>query len=248
MKLFNMLSLTKTTVLLFFLFASFQSNAYRRNKKFVGNGNVITKTVKTGDYDKIKLIGSFDLKLVKGTEGDIRVEAEDNLQEIVKIETEGNTLVIRTKDNVSFSTKKGFLITVPFEEISEINITGSGDVETKDVIRATDFDASITGSGDLDLKIEATSLQTKITGSGDVDVSGTTDKLYLRISGSGNFEGYKLNSENTEISIAGSGNAEVVANRELDVKISGSGDVSYKGRPDKLNLKTSGSGEVSSEN
>jgi hypothetical protein len=38
---------------------------------------------------------------------------------------------------------------------------------------------------------------------------------------------------------------EVSVENELNAKISGSGDIKYRGNPDKQNFKTSGSGSVS---
>ena len=46
------------------------------NKKVTGNGNVTTNTVNTGDYDQIKVVGSMDVHLEKGSEGNIRVAIE----------------------------------------------------------------------------------------------------------------------------------------------------------------------------
>ncbi len=46
------------------------------------------------------------------------------------------------------------------------------------------------------------------------------------------------------VRISGSGNVEINVKDELDATISGSGSVSYKGSPSKVNSNASGSGKV----
>ena len=46
-----------------------------------GNGNITTTTVSTGNYDEIKVVGSMDVHLEKGTEGNISITTDENLHE-----------------------------------------------------------------------------------------------------------------------------------------------------------------------
>jgi len=45
-------------------------------KRIKGNGNTITQTRQTADYDKVSVSGSFDVQLVQGKEGDIILKGE----------------------------------------------------------------------------------------------------------------------------------------------------------------------------
>lgn len=213
-------------------------------KKVVGNGNVTERTVNTASYDAVKVIGSMDVHLERGSEGNIRVKTDENIQEYIVVEVDAGTLKIRTKKNINIKTKNGVHVYVPFEDINDIALTGSGDIDTKDVINASSLDVSITGSGDVDLEVEANSLDARITGSGDVSLSGNTDNLDVVVSGSGDFDGGDLNANNTEVVVSGSGDVDVVANNSLKAKVSGSGSVEYSGNPEKKDTKTSGSGSI----
>lgn len=228
------------------LFSVTESTAQWGKNKVVGNGNVTTKTVSTGDYDEIKVVGSMDVHLERGTEGNISVTTDDNLHDYLAIEVEGNELVIKTKKGYNLHTKKGIHVTVPFNELSEVSLTGSGDIDTKDTINAKEFEISVTGSGDINLKIDAESIDSKITGSGDVTLEGSTNNLSVTVTGSGDFKGFNLQSNNTEARVNGSGDAKVVANQSINARVSGSGDIVYKGNPERKDTKTSGSGDISS--
>ncbi|MGV6832311.1 MAG: GIN domain-containing protein, partial [bacterium] len=50
---------------------------------------------------------------------------------------------------------------------------------------------------------------------------------------------------NTVVSVAGSGDAEVVCRESLKARVAGSGDIEYKGNPAKEDTKVSGSGSIS---
>ena len=216
------------------------------NKKVVGNGNVTTKTVKTGDYDGINVVGSMDVHLEKGTEGNITVTTDDNLHEYIEIEVKGGDLVIKTEKNVYLKTKKGIHVTVPFNDISEVSLTGSGDIDTKDAIDTAQLEVNLTGSGDIVLAANAGLIEASVTGSGDVEMSGKTVTLEVGVTGSGDFDGFGLQADDTDAFVSGSGDVKVVANKSLKARVSGSGDIVYKGNPDKSDTKTSGSGDISS--
>jgi hypothetical protein len=232
-------------VLSLVLMGSGEALAQWGSKKVKGNGNVTSRTVNTSNYDAIKNFGSIDVHLKKGTEGNIVVKTDENLQEYIIVEVVDNALKIRTENNVSLSTKNGIHVYVPFNDISEVSLTGSGDVDTEDPINGDELKITLTGSGDVDLAVAANTVNATLTGSGDVAVRGTTTNLNLRITGSGDFNGNDLRSQNTEVTVSGSGDAIVYASKFLKARVHGSGDVVYKGNPEKRDTNVSGSGRIS---
>ncbi len=237
----------KTASLLIILFSlSIGCSSFSVNEKVVGNGDITSKTITTTDYDIISAVGFIDIHLEEGTEGNITVTTDDNLHEHLEIEVKDNVLILTTKNNVNLSTEKGVHITVPFEQISEVTLTGSGDIDSKDKITAEEFNTSVTGSGDIVLDVEASKVKVDVVGSGDVTLSGATTDLEVEILGSGNFKGFDLISQNTNVSCSGSGDAKVVAKGKLKARINGSGDIIYKGNPEKSDVNVSGSGAISS--
>jgi Putative auto-transporter adhesin, head GIN domain len=244
-----MKNLIKLSVLAF-LFAITLANAQDGNwgigEKIKGNGNLKTEKRNIAEYDDIKLLGFFDIDLVAGKEGEINVQAEENLLPFIKIEVEGTTLKIYQEKGKNLQPSKSMkiLITVPFEKISAIYLSGSGDVNTKNQIKADKFTATLSGSGDVNLDVDATDLEAKISGSGDVRLKGKADKLTARISGSGDITADDLLSKDVDAGISGSGNIRVNCSESLSARISGSGDIIYKGDPKTKDTKVSGSGNI----
>ena len=218
------------------------------SKKIKGNGNTTTITRTTSEYDIISCAGSMDYVLVKGQEGKITIEGEENLLKYIVTEVKGNKLVVKVENGVNLksSMNKTIKITIPFDDINDVSLAGSGDLWSEDTINASTLEVSMAGSGDVNLDINVTSVAGSLAGSGDLTLKGRTTNLEASVAGSGDFNGFGLEADNTEVSVAGSGDAEVVSNDMLKARVSGSGDIHYKGNPEKEDTKVNGSGSISS--
>lgn len=216
-------------------------------KKVKGNGNVTSITRTTSDYDAVNFAGSFDYVLVAGTEGNIKIEGEENLLPYIITEVKKGTLIIKTENmvNINMTRNKSIKITVPFEKISEASLAGSGNLWNEDKINAEDFKVSLSGSGDAKLDITATSIDASVAGSGELELKGTTNKLEVNVAGSGEFKGFDLAAADADVSVAGSGSADVVCKGHLKARVAGSGDIRYKGTPKSEDAKVAGSGSIS---
>lgn len=214
-------------------------------KKIKGNGKIISEKRTTADYDEVNVSGFFDVKLVSGKEGAIIIKGEENILPHVKVEVKDNVLHIYTAKNVNISTKENLVLTVPFEQISAVSLSGSGDVESKNTIVATNFKARLSGSGDLTLDVKATDFEANLNGSGDVVLTGSTNNFTSKISGSGDVDAVNLIAKKANLNISGSGDMKVNCSDNLYARVSGSGDITYKGNPQSKDTKVSGSGEIS---
>jgi hypothetical protein len=236
----------KLITILVFITVTGTLHAQWFGKRVRGNGTMITQTRNVGDYDKIAVGGSFNVKLVAGKEGKLTITIDENLLDYLITEVDDGKLKIKWKKGVNISTRKNILVTVPFEDIEAVILSGSGDVYTTDKIKARDFKAVLSGSGNLKLSVTAQQLASTISGSGDIDLEGNTGDLSCIISGSGNINAYELQSNNADAKISGSGNIKVFVDDYLKARIAGSGNIRYKGNPKRQDTKVSGSGSVSS--
>lgn len=234
----NKYTLALTLVLISLL--SLNLNAQRVR----GNGNVVSQDRNVGAFDKVHTHGSFDLTITDAENHKVTVQAEENLQEIIIVETDGNTLKIRHKKGVNFNSTKRIIIHISAPALSGVALSGSGNINSTNQLNGSDkFNVSSSGSGNIQLEVETSDMKTSISGSGNISLKGSTKQLDGQISGSGNIRAKNLQSENTSIRISGSGSAEVVATQKLDSRIAGSGDVKYWGNAS-VDSKVAGSGSV----
>lgn len=217
-------------------------------KGIKGNGNTVSIDRSVGEYDGIAVSGWFDVDLVDGKEGELTLEGEENLLEYIITEVENGKLVIKTENGVNLkpsSWEDGIRITVPVESIDAVSLSGSADIVGKTTLKTSDFKTSMSGSGDITLDLETESLSASMSGSGDMNLSGKTKNFDATISGSGDIKAYELIAENVEATVSGSADIKVTVNKMLKARVSGSGDISYRGNPKKVDTKTSGSGDIS---
>ena len=237
-KLFVSCSLLLTTM----TYAQWSSN-----QKIKGNGKFITEKRSTASYDEIAITGFFDVELVAGKEGIITVKGEENLVPFIKVEVVDQVLKISTKKNKYFTSSKGkqIVIVVPFESLNQVSLTGSGDVITKNTIKSKTFAVKLIGSGDMNLAIESNDIEINLSGSGDIQLSGNTVNLDTNLNGSGDIDAGNLKATNAKATVSGSGDTTIYCSDTLYARVSGSGDIDYKGNPPKKDVKVSGSGTIS---
>ena len=237
-KLFISCSLLLTTI---------SYGQWSSNQKIKGNGKVISEKRTTASYDGIAITGFFDVELVSGKEGNITIKGEENLLPYIKVEVVDKVLKISTEKNKYISTSKGseIVIVVPFESIDQVSLTGSGDVVTKNSIKSKSFSAKLIGSGDMNLNVESNDFDVNLSGSGDMVLTGKTENFNSNLNGSGDIDAGDLKAKNVKATVSGSGDNTVFCSESLHARVSGSGDIEYRGDPKKKDTKVNGSGNIS---
>jgi hypothetical protein len=215
-----------------------------KKEKIKESGIQKTITRATSTYDEISAGGSFNVKLVSGKEGNITINGDENIISHIVTEVENNKLIVRFEKNKNYSYRSKIVITIPFEEISVVSFAGSGEIETKNTINATNLNIVLTGSGEGNFDVNTENLKTTLSGSGDLEISGKTTELEGKLTGSGNLNCSKLIAQNAETSVTGSGDLNVNCTNSLVAKVAGSGSIKYKKKPQTIDKAIAGSGEI----
>ena len=204
------------------------------------------------EFSKLGLANSVRVVLRQGSPQKVEVEA--STADLTRLETtvEGSRLRITTKreegkmwSNERFEGPVTVYVTMP--TISELSVSGSGEIKAEDAIKTSTLSLSISGSGKIMVpKLTAEKLTSGVSGSGAITVAGTCPEHEARISGSGDVRASDLRTETSNIRISGSGDGRLYASRSLEASIAGSGDVYLRGGAS-VNSKIAGSGRVHKE-
>ena len=220
----------------------------QKSEKIRGDGNVVNESRDVGSFDELSVSGSFDVDLVSGKEGKMEIKIEKNLIPYLVTEVENGQLKIKWKKGTNINTSKGVHLTVYFNSLNGVAISGSGDIISKDVIKTDSFSAAVSGSGDMNLNIETRDLEVRVSGSGDLEFNGSADKFSAAVSGSGGIDAFGLKAVDCDLKVSGSGGIRIDVSGKLYARVSGSGSVKYTGNPEVEDTKVSGSGRISSAN
>mgnify|MGYP000247800557 FL=1 len=146
---------------------------------------------------------------------------------------QNNSLTVKFKNNTSIQNRGKLEIRVSGPALNRIALSGSGDIKLVNGIQTDDnLSIKIQGSGDIaGNKISCNLLSLSINGSGDISLSGICKNAEYSINGSGDIQASELETENVTTSINGSGDISCYATESLKGRVSGSGEVAYRGEP-----------------
>ena len=212
-----------------------------------GNGNIISEKRSISDVYSIKTSGSIDIEINISDNYSMVIENDGNLISYMITEVSNGVLNIHYKNNYSIVNDHA-KVTVTVPSLHKLTTSGSADIIGHTIIKSeNNFDITTSGSGNIDLEVDAPAVKAISSGSGNVTLSGRTKDLDCTITGSGDVKCGNLKSENTNINLSGSSDAHVFASVSLKVNISGSGNVYYSGSPASPEIHISGSGSVKAE-
>lgn len=161
----------------------------------------------------------------------------------IKLDVKSNIWHVNFENNVKNAKPVKVYITMP--NLIEATVSGSGNLETTGKFTGVNhLEAWVSGSGDVNVEVDAKTVEGGISGSGKIELKGTAGEMDMSISGSGNIQAADFEVGIIEIAISGSGNAKVFAKESLQASISGSGNIRYRGEAAKVKARVSGSGNV----
>lgn len=239
-------------------------NSAKAQTRIVGNNQVQNVVRNVAAFSSIEKSGSVDMILVQATQPKVTVVAESNIQQYVQTEVKNGVLHVYMKTpNVSFWRVHKLEVIVEMNDLKNLSINGSGDVESRGALKTPSLNINKDGSGDLSLDINTGSLtldkkgsgdisfngtinelQIKASSSGDISLKGNGEKLTVVKSGSGDLEAKRFQVNDLQITNSGSGDAEIWANGTLSMKNSGSGDIEYSGKAQITQSIKTGSGDI----
>ncbi len=123
----------------------------------------------------------------------------------------------------------------------EIDIHGDGIIRSKDVTTHT-AKVEILGDGFVELDITE-EVEINIQGDGECVMTGEVANQSIEITGDAEIRNHNLIATNTDIRIIGDAYCEVHVVDELDIRITGDGEVCYKGNPF-VNQDIQGTGKI----
>ena len=198
-------------------------------------------------FKEVHVSGGFDVVLTKGDAESVAIESSDVDMDKIMTEVEGDKLKIYLKKGNYHNVNIKFRVT--YKEIEAIHSSGSSEIVCNSDIKADNFSLHSSGSGNIKLtSLNTDDFEIHNSGSSNIDVAGTAKRQSVQISGSSKINAFDLKSEESKVSISGSGDVHINVSQSLEASVSGSGDISYKGNPDIRNVRVSGSGNIKKVN
>lgn len=218
---------------------------YLGGRRVHGNGHITTQERSVGPFEQVEVSGAIELYVYGGEPGPVKIETDENLQQYVEVEDHGNMLEVRTRRGYNLRPTQKVIVRVSSPNYTKLSVSGASNIVGQNKIKGNDhMEMHVSGAGDIRADVDVPDFKASVSGSGNIDLKGNVRDLDLHISGAGDAKCYDMLSENTKVQISGAGSAEVYASVSLDAHVSGAGNVSYKGGATKVSQQVSGAGSV----
>lgn len=227
-------------------------------------------------FSKLEVVANFHV-IVTQKKGSPRLtlRTNDNWKDVVRLAVDNDRLMIQPQKGRYFDADKAgrMLLYLEVENLSEVKLQGSGNIEFARSFKADNLQLELVGSGDIDFQQSLrcqNSLNIKLQGSGDIDFNQGADakevnicllgsgdvtsegmlcsqnKMKVDLQGSGDIDMKKIKAYNAEISLMGSGDFEAddVDLATLNASVQGAGNMDLKGRVESVNYSVLGSGVI----
>jgi len=202
---------------------------WKDRPKIEGSGNMITRTVNVQPFDQVDVKGVFSVKLAQGNKEEVRIEADDNLQDYFEVKNEGSKLTVSMKKDMNYNSKKGIKIYISFKKIKSMGLKTVGDVSSEGSLSFDNLDIDNKSVGSVDLKLTAQSINLDNKSVGDVVLNGKANSAVIKNKSVGSVNGADFVVQTMDIDNNGIGSAEVNAEKEIKVRDSFLGKVTNKG-------------------
>lgn len=176
----------------------------------------------------------------------VELQAQRNILDIIETFVTADELVIKFKNGVNVRSHEEIIVNISGPSPKSVALSGDASLDVSGQISGDRLQLRVSGSGDImaDQVSLTDKLEATITGSGNIDIlQGTAKQANLRISGSGSIRSTGVSVLQAETEISGSGNIRVKVSDKLSARISGSGSIYYTGSP-QITTNISGSGNV----
>ncbi|RNC84834.1 MAG: DUF2807 domain-containing protein [Winogradskyella sp.] len=208
-----------------------------------GDGNVVVKERRiSDDFDKIKVSRGIDVILTQSDDLSLKVEADENLHEIITTEIDNGVLRISTNENIKYSDAKKVLLSV--KDLSEISTTSGSSVSSKNTFTTEKLIISSTSGSHVDLGIKTAYLRCDSTSGAGIILSGKTEDLKVSATSGSYIRAGDLRAQSTQVSATSGANISVNTEKELTANASSGGSIRYSGDPEKVSKSDGVSGSI----
>lgn len=198
-------------------------------KKITGSGNVISRNVDVQPFDQLDVSGVYSVVLSQGNKESVRIEADDNLQDLFEVKNEGSKLVIGMKKESNMNVKTKLKVYVTFKSLKKMDLKMVGDLSSESSLNFDDLAIGNKSVGDVKLNLTAQTVTLDNKSVGDVKLNGKASSATINNKGVGSLSAGDFVVQKLDIDNKGVGDATVNATQELIVKETFLGKVTNKG-------------------
>lgn len=182
------------------------------NERIVGSNNITTEIRDVTGFTGVEVSSALDVNVTSGTEFNVTVRANDNVQERVIVRRDGNALEIKLASGNYSEIDVTVDVTMP--ELKDVEVSGASDVDVSGFANFGDLSVDLSGASNLDF------------------TTSTVEHLTANISGASTASLFSLTATEAAVNVSGASTLSIRATDLISGSVSGASTLRYRGSPD----------------
>ena len=204
---------------------------------------MVTQQRNVGSFNSIDVGGALEVRVRQDAAASVQVATDENLQPYIETYLDGNTLVVQNKQGYNPDPSNNTIIYVSAPEFKNLEVSGASKLIGENTVTSNDLGLRASGASEISMDVKAQKLETEATGASNIQLKGRADKFSSEASGASHLRCLDLQTDETTLDLSGASDAEVTADKQLNIEASGASDVKFRGNAN-INQKSSGASSV----
>jgi phage shock protein PspC (stress-responsive transcriptional regulator) len=223
------------------------ASSFNLNEDFYGPGR---KSYDDTDFRNVTVAGSYRVVIRQGSTFQVRAAGSDRDLRDLKIERDGDELVVGRRDRVSFgsnwrSTDSKVLVTIEMPNLDKLNLAGAVRADVRGFRDASRLEVVQAGASDLRLNGSFNSLDLELAGKCRTSLEGRADNLNIDAAGACSVAAADFPTRTADVDLAGISKARLHVTETLKADAIGASVVQYSGSPRNVEKDVVGASRVS---
>jgi len=185
-------------------------------------------TREVGDFTSIKTYDKIPVTLVSSSSN--KVEISGNKSESVKVVNNNGELKIRM-ETVGLLQGDDVAVKVYYKNLNDIQASQGSSISSEDRMKAGMLSITANEGSAIDLDLNARILDVKANTGGIITLTGSASHQTAVVNTGANYDGERLKTKNTKVTVNAGGNASVYASQSVDAKTRAGGKIVVYGNP-----------------
>ena len=207
-----------------------------------GSGKVVRNERQVSPFGAISVSAGLEVVLTQDTLVKVIVEADDNLQQIIKTEVSNGELKIYPKERISSCEAKRIFVT--FKTIHSLEASSGSDVTSKKELKMPSLQLSVSSGANIDLALVVKTLNADGSSGGNVKLTGSAESFEVEGSSGANIKARELEAKTCNAGASSGANLKVNVTEKISAQASSGGNIEVKGNPKERNVQKSSGGNV----
>ncbi|NER14219.1 DUF2807 domain-containing protein [Leptobacterium flavescens] len=189
----------------------------------------------TGKFDELKVFDGISVNLVKSDQNKVVVSGEDS--DKVAVVNNNGRLKIRMEIDKIFSGYRTFATVYYNGRLTLLDVNENASIKGDDVIEEVSLELRAQEGGEIDVKTDVQRLIVKSVTGGKIEAIGDAINQTITVNTGGNYEGDRLVTEQTSVTVNAGGTAYINASEYVKASVKAGGTIRIYGNPKVIDKK-----------